>query len=1693
MADNVSFDPSEFQQAMPQGLMNTIPAGIVPDLSGGTPQSSAPAAPVQTMKDYTPPDWQAPDGDQWTPDWMHSIAEVESNNNPMAVSSAGAKGLYQFTDPTARDYGVQNPFVPDQAYKGANAYLNKLSKKYGDRDLAIAAYNDGPKNVDALIAKGYSKAQIIKALPAETQGEIAKVNAAHDARMQPVAFDPSEFKQQPQAQPQQQPVSFDPNEFKSPGYAKEIAGKVAGAASTFASGFANLIPYANSAQEQSMNLGISPEDQANQPKTFGELSTQQAQVAQTIQNQLDSIVPASLQTGYGEGKDLMNSAFEALNLPPTKAADYLENKGFKGAAGFIRSYGMLGWQMLLGKAMGAPRGAIANMAEDFVRSKRAPPPKEATATPSPDATATQDTMSAMGISMEPQDVPNPVPQGATPAQGPGGTGYGPESETALYDQAQADAVKRGFSPEQVNPYAADINNEFASRQGNLQLPPGNFDLRNSPGEVPNLSVESQLNNSLSALQKRQEALGAVPFEGGPSTSLGATDFNSKTLNTEPIPFDRGPFENPQGQLDLTKGPPGRAPAVLKAALEPIQGKIPFDDRVVQPDPTSNIPGKVVIKPKIRPKPMGGPNAQRGSTDLFNDLGDAVLKGVGNLKTKMDALGLQNLKAGLRNIGFGGYKAGDSVRLMDGSVGYIRSVDTSKPGQETFTVGLDNGQTAQVPLGGINYKYKFSGDIDLKENAKRFFIPGKQGGILNLGAFWKAGKEPEVAPHSPSTEGFKLSTPETLQRLYELYSKSNNITDFTNHMEEEIHNNPGFNSGLFTNAQKIWDRFEGGYRPPESPYHAMDDLAKRETVDSRPIEQAIKESGWGEKLTEKDDLPPAKESFVPSPQMAAGNRLKIGNQIYNTVYGNLMDIVNHSKARLDMLMDKKSAFNALSRPSRLKTTDAAMNWDHGPLHQELLDSGQQWPTKDQLMNRSGLNSEEANAYLKMAEGYDHIYQLAGIKEQQIPGYMHHLHEGEWRVEVYQGNKMVELKPFAWRHGANKFVEGLKGSDLRGVVKEPFNSSRAPLVEQLTALQNVFRTQKGLDPAARARVYRTMESALRGTITESMERHGVKGFLGEGGTLPENTLAQKFLNRWDNNKIMNLYDRTMMDGIRAYKNRQIIDHVVQPLYQHFTDMTEVPALNHTLNDLFAKATGLARQEVPWVERGARYLLIKSGLNPNYISSFGSGLNDLARYTRINSANLGFASKHYLFSTFGVQDMLRVHMDRVNSGLKGGDFAGAMKFYTSMNPFNLGKFLDPKDQMAYEWGKRNAFAANQYETQIMKNKAADFAFHGALNKVISDSRRGLFMAYWKYYKDLMPVQEALKAAKTAANKGMQSFAEIDTPGVFNEGTAGKLARIFNQIHLYQASRLVQNVQSLHIGKAQGASFMARATPLMSLLGLQLLLGGVNGVIGVEMYDQARKGMNALFHTNLPSPAEFAAEHLPGWMGLGAAANMLGVNVSGTFESPTLQNFFGTAGLEEGWNVSKLAYEILASSMGEGSPKDFYAAAHDVAPQTLVPWIEDYYAKQNNGTLVDRNLDTTYARTSKEDMIYKMFSTKSTSEAAFAQKRGIVEDRNARNLNWLNYRASKFIDNIRGFDQGWKNANEILNETVSAGRGFNPDDFSKMVAIKLKEEQLPWLVNYLQKTATSTNNYDKARKINDILKFYKSLPEDMNRATAQ
>lgn len=113
---------------------------------------------------------------------LYDIVErVESGGKQSAVSPKGARGVMQLMPGTMRDpgFGVR-PMQADTEEENRRVgreYLDAMYKRYGDRNIALIAYNWGPGNADKWLKAGADP----RKLPKETRDYVAKVTGGKSA------------------------------------------------------------------------------------------------------------------------------------------------------------------------------------------------------------------------------------------------------------------------------------------------------------------------------------------------------------------------------------------------------------------------------------------------------------------------------------------------------------------------------------------------------------------------------------------------------------------------------------------------------------------------------------------------------------------------------------------------------------------------------------------------------------------------------------------------------------------------------------------------------------------------------------------------------------------------------------------------------------------------------------------------------------------------------------------------------------------------------------------------------------------------------------------------------------------------------------------------------------------------------------------------------------------------------------------------------------------------------------------------------------------------------------------------------------------------------------------------------------------------------------------------------------------------
>jgi len=110
---------------------------------------------------------------------IRAIIKVESNFNPKAKSSAGAMGLMQLMPGNVKAYGISDPYNIEQNIDAGTNHIKDYLKKYnGNLEMALAAYNFGPGNMNK---RNINSQSDFYKLPTETKNYLTKIKKYYNA------------------------------------------------------------------------------------------------------------------------------------------------------------------------------------------------------------------------------------------------------------------------------------------------------------------------------------------------------------------------------------------------------------------------------------------------------------------------------------------------------------------------------------------------------------------------------------------------------------------------------------------------------------------------------------------------------------------------------------------------------------------------------------------------------------------------------------------------------------------------------------------------------------------------------------------------------------------------------------------------------------------------------------------------------------------------------------------------------------------------------------------------------------------------------------------------------------------------------------------------------------------------------------------------------------------------------------------------------------------------------------------------------------------------------------------------------------------------------------------------------------------------------------------------------------------------
>lgn len=128
------------------------------------------------------------------PDDFKYLMSIESNNNPLARSVAGAAGLWQFMPATGREFGLEVGNSVDERYhvekatRAACKYLKQAYARFGNWVSVAASYNAGQGRISRELERQYEENALDLQLVEETSRYVYRILAVKMLFADPAKF-----------------------------------------------------------------------------------------------------------------------------------------------------------------------------------------------------------------------------------------------------------------------------------------------------------------------------------------------------------------------------------------------------------------------------------------------------------------------------------------------------------------------------------------------------------------------------------------------------------------------------------------------------------------------------------------------------------------------------------------------------------------------------------------------------------------------------------------------------------------------------------------------------------------------------------------------------------------------------------------------------------------------------------------------------------------------------------------------------------------------------------------------------------------------------------------------------------------------------------------------------------------------------------------------------------------------------------------------------------------------------------------------------------------------------------------------------------------------------------------------------------------------------------------------------------------
>lgn len=703
----------------------------------------------------------------------------------------------------------------------------------------------------------------------------------------------------------------------------------------------------------------------------------------------------------------------------------------------------------------------------------------------------------------------------------------------------------------------------------------------------------------------------------------------------------------------------------------------------------------------------------------------------------------------------------------------------------------------------------------------------------------------------------------------------------------------------------------------------------------------------------------------------------------------------------------------------------------------------------------------------ADRTDKARELSGMGPiARIKNYFPSFREGSYWIQVKDGSGTVKwAQAFKNVYEANKAFKVLQkewGKDFQ--VDEPYLRQKGlyDLEHGFTAFEEMLRTMSKDDPVTKTLQRRYAElQRTRGFGKTAIHRKGIAGALGfEKGELGAKNMKE----------VLETYIKRQESYIANLEKARIqaqLDEMPQELRQ------KMPLGLDYLKEYLDASRGADLARGDMVRALTDHMTEAVGFGRGRMRDFTTGVSSLAS----------------LFWLMKPKFIISQPLQALNSlpklmQMKGIDELVRNPAMALMKGYDNWYRQAPEDRAAVKWAQDHGYLDStivsllQLKLSDLKGEKWGMIGDGArwfLGKVERDFVRGPSYMMFEYaLRD--SIKDPAKRYETASELMDWYMVHYDmqsSPLLYNKlGIVGEAARPLKQYSHNTYAQFFEYIKTLQDHN--------QALPLATHLGVQALVGGLKGLMGIAEVTAIIQMINMSFDTDIPTPLEALLRwNAPDTLIYGGASTAMGYDISSSVGAPSLPNMIEFPAVSFVSDAFTKGGKYLVKKMnGTATDSDLFDALIATTPAVMRGFLEELFTPDSGivpmpgakGMGVYRRSEEGGAFSEKN--ISEIFSVKSMDEAkkndAIRSIKQVLKQDAQQKLNALD----AIVDQVRN---GKDIDENLLTRFVQEGGDIN--NITNAITNRMRQGEMTWDENQLTNKQVSPAQIHRLQIMKEIL----------------